>query len=814
MNHRFLLSVFKKTLTFVLLTTLFGGVDSFAQTSGYGDFIIFEDFGRAIPNNPDHEYYSSSQNNDGGEVYFRKASLSDIDPTNLLFYIPSNPPSSYGQSHFGPQYRDNVKRGSYSIVTNSRGYRNIYFHAGPDHTEGDDGDGLGYMLLVDAHSSTELYFDREINELCAGTKFEFSAWIKDVNNENKTKPRIRFDILNASNGAVISSYSSTDDDISPVNEWRKITTEFEMPSGVSEIKLKITNIVANHDGNDIAIDDIGFRPMGPSLNFVVSPQLPVCADGPVTFTANVVNASEAYPTNHFVLQRRENGGSGTWENVGNYKKSSGTNPVTFEVGATASQNNYEFRVVVAGDETTLGNENCSAVSDEILLQINNQVAEISVTGGGAEICMGEAAQLSASVTGGIGDPDYIFVWEKSTDQSTWEAVLGATEATLNTGALMQTTYYRVTAWIGGIDGCPGAGASAIFTVTVNPMPDAPTVTDRITYVGATGIEYNATALPDYTLIWFDEDGDPLAPNEKPAVNTSAPGEFTTYVAQQNDETGCISLIVPVKVFVKPVELAVEKAVNLSEIDGPEQLEYTIVVTNTGEYDLTDVSVIDVLRQQDATDEILDVGVAVESGNADNILEIGETWTYTFVYAVGQPSIDNGAVLLNTVSVTTEEGATDEDDATTTITQSPSATVTKEVDLTVISAPATLNYTITVVNTGNVSLTGIAASDAVAQDGTSTALTLGTPVGDTDNDGNLDVGETWSYTVSYAANQSHIDNGSDIVNTFTFDADELTVAVSDDATTTITQTASVSVDKSVDQGSIAAPATLNYTITVV
>src|SRR5690606_8348268 len=100
-----------------------------------------------------------------------------------------------------------------------------------------------------------------------------------------------------------------------------------------------------------------------------------------------------------------------------------------------------------------------------------------------------------------------------------------------------------------------------------------------------------------------------------------------------------------------------------------------------------------------------------------------------------------------------------------------------------------------------------------QDGTGAPLTLGTPIGDTDNDGNLDVGETWTYTVSYAAEQSHIDNGNDIVNTFTFDADELTDAVSDDATTTITQSPSVTVEKTVDQGSISAPATLNYTITV-
>src|SRR5690606_10430444 len=131
-----------------------------------------------------------------------------------------------------------------------------------------------------------------------------------------------------------------------------------------------------------------------------------------------------------------------------------------------------------------------------------------------------------------------------------------------------------------------------------------------------------------------------------------------------------------------------------------------------------------------------------------------------------------------------------DDATTTITQSPSVTVTKDVDLTTIAAPATLNYTITVVNTGNVSLTGISAADAVAQDGTSTLLTLGTPTGDTDGDGNLDLDEPWTYPVSYAAEQHHILNAIPTRRTSDLNADELTDAVSDDATTTITQSPSV------------------------
>src|SRR5690606_6233824 len=131
----------------------------------------------------------------------------------------------------------------------------------------------------------------------------------------------------------------------------------------------------------------------------------------------------------------------------------------------------------------------------------------------------------------------------------------------------------------------------------------------------------------------------------------------------------------------------------------------------------------------------------------------------------------------------ELGASVDDIATTTITQTPLVTVEKAVDQENITAPATLNYTITVENTGNVSLTGITVTDVVSQDGASTPLTLGAPTGDTDEDGELDVDETWVYQVSYAATQSHIDNGSDILTSSTLFRSELGASVDDIATTT-------------------------------
>jgi hypothetical protein len=66
-------------------------------------------------------------------------------------------------------------------------------------------------------------------------------------------------------------------------------------------------------------------------------------------------------------------------------------------------------------------------------------------------------------------------------------------------------------------------------------------------------------------------------------------------------------------------------------------------------------------------------------------------------------------------------------------------------------------------------------------------------GDTANAGVLDVGETWTYSATYAATQADINAGADLVNTASVVSTEVPGPTTDDATTTITQSASLTVD---------------------
>ncbi|MBK7010275.1 MAG: DUF11 domain-containing protein [Saprospiraceae bacterium] len=209
------------------------------------------------------------------------------------------------------------------------------------------------------------------------------------------------------------------------------------------------------------------------------------------------------------------------------------------------------------------------------------------------------------------------------------------------------------------------------------------------------------------------------------------------------------------------------------------INYTIVVTNTGNQTQTGVNVSDVLPGGGAGT----LSGPSESVSSNGNLNVGETWTYTISYTATQADIDAGANLVNTASVTTTQvpGPTT-DTATTPVTQSPSLTITK--DQTggpnpITSAGQTINYTIVVTNTGNQTQTGVNVSDVLPGGG---AGTLSGPTESVSSNGNLNVGETWTYTISYTTTQADIDAGANLVNSASVTTTQVPGPTTDTATT--------------------------------
>jgi uncharacterized repeat protein (TIGR01451 family) len=102
---------------------------------------------------------------------------------------------------------------------------------------------------------------------------------------------------------------------------------------------------------------------------------------------------------------------------------------------------------------------------------------------------------------------------------------------------------------------------------------------------------------------------------------------------------------------------------------------------------------------------------------------------------------------------------------------PSLSINKIANVSSVDGAGDLiNYTITVANAGNVTLTGVVLTDEFAN---ATLLAIS----DTDSDGELDVGESWIYNASHTVTQAEMDAGDDITNLATVDTDQTELAQS-------------------------------------
>ena len=220
------------------------------------------------------------------------------------------------------------------------------------------------------------------------------------------------------------------------------------------------------------------------------------------------------------------------------------------------------------------------------------------------------------------------------------------------------------------------------------------------------------------------------------------------------------------------------------------ITYTIKVKNIGNSDLNTLTIVDTLKDLGDQGLVLTTDPVFTSSTDANTtftsdpntsvptLLVGEEVTFTATFAVTQAAIDAGGVK-NTVSVTataddannTSVADTTDSPVITTITQSPAITVTKTAAVdhgtssdSETTTGDTILYTITIANTGNVTLTGIDITDTMT-DGAGQSLTLTSPA--TFSTYTLAPGETEDIQATYTIEQSVADTGS-ISNTVSVD----------------------------------------------
>lgn len=138
-------------------------------------------------------------------------------------------------------------------------------------------------MLINATNAPSVFYIETITGLCGNTTYEFGAWVANVLKPsscggNGTKPNLTFTIETI-DGTILETYRTGNINESTVLTFNQFGFLFKPPINTNSIVLKITSNAGAGCGNDLAIDDITFRPCGPTMSANI--------DGVSTFNKSV-----------------------------------------------------------------------------------------------------------------------------------------------------------------------------------------------------------------------------------------------------------------------------------------------------------------------------------------------------------------------------------------------------------------------------------------------------------------------------------------------------------------------------------------------
>ncbi len=373
--------------------------------------------------------------------------------------------------------------GQYTVRNNTLNCFGSTWHSvSQDHT----GDGSGYFMLVNASTTPGDFYVDTIRGLCSNTTFEFAAWIMNVLKPSScngagNQPNITFTIEKV-DGTMLKQYNSGSIASANVPEWKQYGFFFTMPAGVRELVIRMRNNAPGGCGNDLLLDDITFRPCGPSLAVSMnnSPQtsLDLCkgASASVTFTGTI-------PTGYTqpVIQWQESTNSGlSWNDIAGAGITSFVktfNPLT-PVGA------YQYRMTVIEGEN-LGTNACRVASQVLTVRVNEN-PKTSATANGP-VCSGTGLVLSA--TGGV---QYSWTGPNNYSATGPTVIIGAV------GASQAGKYYV------SVTDALGCSALDSTLVAVIQSPEAVLEFDDTTVCRGTPITLRSSGGATYT--WTPSEG--------------------------------------------------------------------------------------------------------------------------------------------------------------------------------------------------------------------------------------------------------------------------------------------------------------------
>ncbi|MFT3827350.1 MAG: gliding motility-associated C-terminal domain-containing protein [Chitinophagaceae bacterium] len=451
------------------------------------------------------------------------------DPVvNITFGSGNNPGNRLSAASTYYQYvsTDCPNDGQYTVRNSTANcFSNSWYTLGEDHTPNDVN---GYFMLVNASYQPGDFYVDTAHYLCGGTTYEFAAWIMNIMKNSSCggtgiNPNITFRIETIT-GTLLATYNTGNipQGSSPV--WQQYGVFFQTPTSVTDVVIRITNNAPGGCGNDLALDDITFRPCGPQITTSGvggNTTYDLCEGDP---TPLLLQGTYSSGYNNPVLQWQVSTNGGTsWIDI------PGANGTNYIRTYTPAPGTYLYRLSIA-EAGNIGIPQCRIASNVTTIYINAKPAQRDTT---IKACVGSPATFSASGT--------------TSFQYAWQGPGGYTNS-------QQTISFPATVFANAgnyqviVTSDKGCKDTAVTTLQVNPVPTGAVNPTEVSICEGTGINLQASGGTGY--LWQPATG--LSDNAI-ANPFASPTDTITYAVIVFNTFGCTDTVqTKVNVWKKPV----------------------------------------------------------------------------------------------------------------------------------------------------------------------------------------------------------------------------------------------------------------------
>lgn len=370
------------------------------------------------------------------------------------------PALAAGITNLTYQAADCPNDGYYTIANQTNGcFGTTWFTLTQDHT----GNPGGYFMLINASYQPSDFYVQTVSGLCGNTSYQFAAWVLNMDRGlQEIQPNITFSI-EKTDGTVLQTFTTGAIAQPNVATWNQYAFYFSTPPGINSVVLRMTNNAPGGIGNDIALDDITFRPAGSSITSMVTgypaDTLNLCIDAQPTLNFNATVES-CYPSQSVQWQESQDTGQ-TWMNIPGQTGDQLTRAPT-----TAGLYLYRLTAAQTGN---LGIATCEVASPPVEVNvIPIPHPAISIALASDTNCAGSPVTINATPVDGGSAPFYQWMVDGSVVSSGYGGSLERfTSSLLNNGDVVSAALTSDAACM--INGTANATSNQI-TVTITPIP--------------------------------------------------------------------------------------------------------------------------------------------------------------------------------------------------------------------------------------------------------------------------------------------------------------------------------------------------------